>query len=71
MEISVWKLEMEMLNGQCFLKLKFEMLNTYMNGSHIYGVGSHRINQGKWKCDRCEDGDKQGASEKHNKAKYT
>jgi len=27
---------METLRGQCFLKLIFEMSNTYMNGSLIY-----------------------------------
>jgi len=36
---------------------------------YIWGH-SHSIHQGKQKCDGCEDGDKQGVSEKHNKAKY-
>src|SRR5882724_8627829 len=36
MEIRVWKLEMETLSGQCFLKSIFKMSNTYMNGSLIY-----------------------------------
>ena len=37
---------------------------SYKVRSLIYGVRSHSISQGKMKCDRCEDGGKQGASEK-------
>ena len=62
---------MEMSSGQCFLKLIFEMWYTYMNGSLIYRVSSNSINQGYWKCNRCEDGGKQGVSEKHSKVKCT
>jgi len=32
---------------------------------------SHSISWGNQMCDGCEDGDKQDASEKHNKVKYT
>ena len=40
---------METLRGQCFLKLIFEMSNTYMNGSLIYesvGIALVRENGG-------------------------
>ena len=71
MEIRVWKSEMEMLSGQCFLKPIFKMLNTYMYRSLIYRVGGHSINWQSQKCDRCEGGDKQGVIGNTIKAKYT
>ena len=37
---------------------------------YIWGH-SHSISQGKQKCDRCKDRDKQSVSEKHNKVKHT
>ena len=35
MEIRVWKSEIEMSSGQCFLKSIFKMSNTYMDRSLI------------------------------------
>ena len=44
---------------------------SYKVNSLIYGVSGHSISWGNQKCDRCEGGGKQGASDKHSKVKYT
>ena len=44
---------------------------SYKVKSLIYRVGGHSISQGNWKCNRCEDGDKQGVSENTIKVNYT
>ena len=49
----------------------YDMSISYKIWSFIYGVSIHSINQGCWKCNRCEDGGNKGVKEKHSKAKYT